>query len=111
MTAHDVNGKPFEISPQELQRLISAAGGGHSPGEPPGGKAAAYAERTEKLLTDAQEELLEAAGEFPEKEKDLFEFAFNHGLFGSRADTHIMINFFKVFYSLLQKETHDVQDE
>lgn len=111
MTAHDVNGKPFEISSQELHRLISVAGGGHSPGDHPGEHAAVYAEKTHKVMLSAQNELREETGDFPENQKELFEFAVKHGLFGDREDTHIMINFLKVFFCMLQKETHDVQDE
>ena len=111
MTAHDVNGNKFEISPQELQRLISAAGGAQHVALHEGGSQALYATLTHKLMLAAQNELREETGDFPENEKELYEFAVKHDLFGDREDVHIMINFLKVFYCLLQKETHDVQHE
>ena len=73
-----------------------------------GGKHATYADTTHQLMLTAQNELREATGDYPEDWDELFEFAVKHALFGDREDTHIMCNFFKVFYCLLQKNTHEL---
>lgn len=113
MTAHDVNGNKFEISQHELQRLVSAAGGGgmHNTAPSQESRAALYADATEHMMKAAQNELREETGDYPEDFKELYEFAVKHDLFGDREDVHIMVNYLKVFFCLLQKETHDVQDE
>lgn len=70
------------------------------------GAAKHYAEKTHEVTIDAQKELREATGDYPEDLEELYEFAAKHELFGDREDTHIMCNFMKVFFGLMQKETH-----
>lgn len=65
-----------------------------------------YAAKTQEIMERAQRELREATGDYPENLAELFEFAVKHRLFGGREDTHLMCNFFKLFYALLQEVTH-----
>lgn len=96
MTVTDVNGVHFEISNDEVKRIAKL---GHSP-------ATGYAAKTHEVMMAAQQELREATGDYPEDLEELYEFAAKHELFGDREDTHIMCNFMKVFFGLMQKETH-----
>lgn len=65
-----------------------------------------YAGKTRELMLEAQEELRELTGDYPENLKELYEFAVKHRLFGGREDAHLMCNFLKVMYALLQEKTH-----
>lgn len=113
MKVTTVDGKEVEIPMSEAHRVHQAMNGHigkaeireeHTP-------SAKYSALTHQLMKDAQKELREETGDLPEDLKELYEFAAKHELFGDREDTHIMMNFLKVFYCLLQKETHDVQHE
>lgn len=113
MKVTTVDGKEVEIPMSEAHRVHQAMNGHtgkveireeHSP-------SAKYSALTHQLMKDAQNELREATKDYPENLQEIFDFAVKHELFGDREDTHIMMNFLMVFYCLLQKETHDVQDE
>lgn len=71
------------------------------------GNAEGYAAKTHEVMTDAQKELRKATGDYPEDLEELYEFAAKHRLFGGRRDTHIFCNFMKLFFCLMQKETHE----
>lgn len=73
----------------------------------PGAPRAKYISKTKDLMEKAQHELEELTGDSPEDLDELYEFAAKHRLFGGREDTHLMYNYFKVFYALLQEVTHN----
>ena len=106
IAATDIHGVKFEISQVEHQRLVALFKLSEAMHEPLGSNAAVYAAKTDEVLMDAQRELREATGDYPESLTELFDFAVLHELFGDREDTHIMCNFLKVFYALMQRETH-----
>lgn len=98
MKVHTTDGLEVEISVDEAKRIHGVMAG-H-------GNAEKYAAKTAAVLTAAQEELREVTGDFPENLKELYEFAVKHELFGDREATHIVCNFLKVFYGLMQEKTH-----
>ena len=98
--AKTVDGLVVHLTEEEVKRLADHYW------EHSGKTATHYAEKTHQIMLDAQSELREATGDFPEDRNELFEFAVKHKLFGDREDTHIMCNFLKVFYALMQRETH-----
>ena len=98
----DVEGEKVmipEAEAERIARLVGMHGKSHH---------GLYARKTHEVLERAQKELREATGDYPEDLGELYEFAVGHDLFGDREDTHIMCNFLKVFYCLMQKETHMV---
>lgn len=107
MRAIDVNGTGFEITRAEEERIahmfMQKQGEKHVE---PHGSPQFYAERTRAIMKAAQKELREATGDYPENLNELYEFAAKHELFGDREETHIMCNFLKVFYCLMQRESH-----
>lgn len=115
MIVSDINGQKFEITAKEQQRIAAMS---HLPEtvnlphieQPAGHNAAAYAAETHLIMKAAQKELREATGDYPEDLEELYEFAAKHELFGDREDTHIMCNFLKVFYCLMQKESHTIAE-
>lgn len=119
MTVTDINGVKFEITVKEQQRIAAMS---HLPetvnvphiekpaGHNAGHNAAAYAAETHLIMKAALKELREATGDYPEDLEELYEFAAKHELFGDREDTHIMCNFLKVFYCLMQKESHTIAE-
>lgn len=126
MEVTTVDGKKVEIPMSEAHRVHQAMNGHtgkaeavplpyiepkKSSGYPWGLTSEKYAVLTHQMMVDAQNELREATKDYPENLEEIFDFAAKHELFGDREDTHIMVNFLKVFYCLLQKETHDVQHE
>ena len=69
-----------------------------------------YATKTQEIMRAAQKELREATGDYPEDLEELYEFAAKYELFGDREDTHIICNFLKVFYCLMQKKSHTISE-
>lgn len=126
MKVTTIDGREVEISVAEAQKVHHTMSGhtgkteavplpyiesGKSSGYPWGIPSEKYALITHQMLIDAQNELREATKDYPENLQEIFDFAAKHELFGDREETHIVINFLKAFYCLLQKETHDVQHE
>lgn len=94
------NGQPGEITMEEAERV-------HRELEKMNGdKKGSYQKNTETLMHNAQKEIREATGDYPENMSELYEFAVKHELFGDREDTHVMCNFLKLLYAMLQEETH-----
>ena len=113
MKVKTIDGHEVEIDMDEAKHVHDVMAGNRSGSAPehfrnlhtsPG--ANTYAAKTHEVMLDAQNELREATGDYPENLKELYEFAVKYKLFGDREDTHIMCNFLKVFYCLIQKETH-----
>lgn len=92
------NGVKVMLSPRDIETIAAMAKGG--------GNSAHYKARTEELMKHAANELHEMTGDMPEDLKEMFEFAVHHKLFGNRAETHIMCNFLKLLFGMLQAETH-----
>jgi hypothetical protein len=60
-----------------------------------------------QITASLVKELREMTGDHPESLEEMFEFAVKHELFGkSRTVTHLMCNFLKLLFAMLQKETH-----
>ena len=103
-----IDGTTHEISLDEARRIHHEMAKQHAANAQPRNAAAeSYAAKTHEIMEAAQNELREATGDYPEDLKELYEFAAKHKLFGDREDTHIMCNFMKVFFCLMQKETHE----
>lgn len=93
------NGVKIHLSEKDIA-AIAAMGSG-------GGNSAYYRNKTEELAKHAANELREMTGDHPESLEEMFEFAVKHELFGkSRTVTHLMCNFLKLLFAMLQKETH-----
>lgn len=93
------NGQPAEITADEAERIYREL-------EKMWDKKGSYQKKTEELMHNAQKELREATGDYPENMGEMFEFAVKHELFGDREETHVMCNFMKLLYAMLQEETH-----
>lgn len=93
------NGQSAEIPMDEAERIYREL-------EKMWDKKGSYQKKTEELMHTAQKELREATGDYPENMGEMFEFAVKHDLFGDREDTHVMCNFLKLLYAMLQEETH-----
>lgn len=104
ITATDVNGEKFMIHESEAERIARLVGS-HNRGNP-----ALYARKTHEIMEKSQRELREATGDYPEDLDELYDFAVEHDLFGDREETHIMCNFLKVFYCLMQRESHPTSE-
>ena len=108
MQVKSIDGTTHEISMDEARRIHHEMAKQHAANAQPRNTAAEnYAAKTHKIMEAAQNELREATGDYPEDLKELYEFAAKHKLFGDREDTHIMCNFMKVFFCLMQEETHE----
>lgn len=108
MRVLDVNGTAFEITKSEEERIAHQFM--QKNGSAKQGDAAHYAKKTEAILEQAQNELRELTGDYPEDLAELHAFAVKHELFGDREDTHLMCNFLKVFYCLMQRESHNISE-
>ena len=107
MRVLDVNGTAFEITKDEEARIAHQF---QKNGYVKHGDAAHYAKKTEAILEQAQNELRELTGDYPEDLAELHAFAAKHELFGDGEDTHVMCNFLRVFYCLMQKESHNISE-
>ena len=94
------NGQSAEITMEEAERIYRELD------KMEDGKRMSYRKKTEELMHDSQKELREATGDYPENMGEMFEFAVKHELFGDREETHVMCNFMKLLYAMLQEETH-----
>lgn len=101
----DVDGEKFVIHESEAERIAKLVGGSHHKGSP-----GVYARKTHEIMVMAQKELREATGDYPEDLGELYDFAVEHELFGDREEAHTMCNFLKVFYCLMQKESHPMTE-
>lgn len=113
MKIHAIDGHEVDVSPEEI-RKAAAMVGTVTPAVPLPFKewqpepARSYAENTHLIMVSAAKELREATGYSPKNLEELYEFAAKYELFGDREDTHIMMNFLKLFYCLMQRETHTI---
>lgn len=110
MKVRTVNGELVEVTVDALRAAAHEAGLAVHPAaaaQHHHTEAAHYAAETHNVMLRAQKELREATGDYPEDLDELYEFAAKHKLFGNREDTHIMCNFMKVFFCLMQKKTHE----
>ena len=110
MRVKTITGEEVEIDMDQMKKVYDEVARRlqHAANAQPRNAAAEnYAAKTHEIMEAAQNELREATGDYPEDLKELYEFAAKHQLFGDREDTHIMCNFMKVFFCLMQKETHE----
>ena len=105
MKVHTIDGKEVEITMDEAKRIHGVMSG-KPEAEVHKVPAEHYAATTNLIMQAAQKELREATGDYPEDLEELYEFAAKHRLFGGRRDTHILCNFMKLFFCLMQQETH-----
>lgn len=102
--ARAVDGTMVSIPDEEALRIHREMESRSPAGMTP--SARHYASKTREMMENARSELEELTGDSPENLKELYDFAAKHRLFGGREDTHLMCNFFKLFYALLQEVTH-----
>jgi hypothetical protein len=102
MKIRTTQGVEADVDPAEIKRHAEMMGM-----KMPGNEKAHYADLTQEVIKRAQNELREMTGDEPEDLKDMFEFAVKHKLFGNRTETHLMCNFLKMFYGLMQQMTHE----
>lgn len=93
------NGTKIHLSEKDVAGISAM-------GSTAGNSSAHYRHKTEELERHAANEIREMTGDHPEDLKDMFEFAVKHKLFGNRTETHVMCNFLKLLFAMLQKETH-----
>jgi hypothetical protein len=102
MKIRTTQGVEADVDPAEIKRHAEMMGM-----KMPGNEKAHYADLTQEVIKRAQNELREMTGDEPEDLKEMFEFAVKHKLFGNRTETHLMCNFLKLFYGLMQQMTHE----